>query len=113
MPAGLSGTEAIIAAGWARRLPGLPLGRDVNFFDAGATSLDLAALQAALGDALGREVPVVLLFGNPTLAALAAALDRNAPPASASAAAAPALAARQALAARRAGLRAAPTEDPT
>ncbi len=74
-PAAATPTERLVAEIWARRLPGTPLDRDTNFFDAGATSLDLAALQADLNCALGRAFPVVLLFAHPTMRSLAAALD--------------------------------------
>jgi amino acid adenylation domain-containing protein len=104
--AGATPTERLVAGIWARRLPAAPLGRDTNFFDAGATSLDLAGLQADLDAALGRGVPIVLLFGNPTLRSLAAALDHGPGHAAPPRAAAPAIAAREALAARRAQLRA-------
>ena len=44
---------------------------DDNFFDLAATSLHLIQVHGRLREALGVEVPVLELFRNPTIAALA------------------------------------------
>jgi amino acid adenylation domain-containing protein len=48
---------------------------DANFFDLGGTSITAATAQRLLGEALGRELPVVMLFENPTVVALARRLE--------------------------------------
>jgi acyl carrier protein len=50
------------------------VGIDDSFFDLGGNSLGVVTLTARLGKALGREVPVVTIFGHPTVRALAAQL---------------------------------------
>jgi amino acid adenylation domain-containing protein len=50
-------------------------GPEDNFFDVGGTSLTITAVASALGERLGRRVPPVLIFRNPTVAGLAEALD--------------------------------------
>jgi amino acid adenylation domain-containing protein len=51
-----------------------PVARDANFFDLGGTSQRLMQLQATLMRVLGRDVPLVELFGRPTIAAQASFL---------------------------------------
>ena len=60
------------------------LGRDTvdeltSFFDQGGDSLKLVDAHARLVDALGVDVPIVALFAQPTIASLAAHLDRQQP----------------------------------
>ncbi|MFC7639669.1 phosphopantetheine-binding protein [Streptosporangium lutulentum] len=57
------------------------VGRDENFFDLGGHSMLMVRLQAVLGEELGHELAVVDLFRSPTVATLAAAIER--PPAAA------------------------------
>ncbi|MFI1192270.1 amino acid adenylation domain-containing protein [Micromonospora sp. NPDC020750] len=52
------------------------LGPDVNFFDAGGSSLRLIEVEARLSRALGAPVGLATLFQNPTVRSLAAAVDR-------------------------------------
>ncbi|MEU9504677.1 amino acid adenylation domain-containing protein [Micromonospora sp. NPDC048170] len=49
---------------------------DVNFFDAGGSSLGLIEVEARLSRALGTSVGLATLFQNPTVRSLAAAVDR-------------------------------------
>ncbi|MCX4993706.1 non-ribosomal peptide synthetase [Streptomyces sp. NBC_00568] len=46
-----------------------------DFFDVGGTSLTITTIARRLGERLGRRVPPVLVFRNPTVAGLAAALE--------------------------------------
>ncbi|MFO1074918.1 MAG: amino acid adenylation domain-containing protein, partial [Geminicoccaceae bacterium] len=74
---------ALVAAIWCEvlGLDRVPLDR--NFFDLGGTSLGLMRVQAQLEQALGREVSVLDLFAQPTVARLAAHLGQAAPAAAA------------------------------
>ncbi|MFH8630744.1 amino acid adenylation domain-containing protein [Streptomyces lydicus] len=49
-----------------------------DFFGVGGTSLTLTTVAGRLGERLGRRVPPVLVFRNPTLAGLAEALEADA-----------------------------------
>jgi amino acid adenylation domain-containing protein len=69
----LEGTLAVI---WAEILGLERVGRDDTFFDLGGHSLLLARLQAMLLERLGREVPLLALFEHPTVATLAASLEK-------------------------------------
>lgn len=46
-----------------------------NFFDVGGTSLTITTVAGRLGERLGRRVPPVLVFRNPTVSGLAEALE--------------------------------------
>nr|BFE79212.1 hypothetical protein GCM10020093_018130 [Planobispora longispora] len=48
---------------------------DDNFFEIGGHSLAMAAVQARLKAATGRDIPIVELFRHPTIRTLAAHLD--------------------------------------
>lgn len=63
--------EATIARAWASALGRTMVAVDRNMFDQGADSERVLAAQVALEAALGREVPIALLFEHPTIAALA------------------------------------------
>ncbi|WP_214318584.1 non-ribosomal peptide synthetase [Nonomuraea sediminis] len=68
-------TQKTVAQVWHAVL-GVPrLGPDDNFFEIGGHSLAMAAVQARLKAATGREIPIVELFRHPTIKALAAHLD--------------------------------------
>ncbi|MEV0388729.1 amino acid adenylation domain-containing protein [Nonomuraea sp. NPDC050643] len=68
-------TQKTVAQVWHAVL-GMPrLGPDDNFFEIGGHSLAMAAVQARLKAATGREVPIVELFRHPTIRTLAAHLD--------------------------------------
>ncbi|MDE3155378.1 MAG: amino acid adenylation domain-containing protein [Acidobacteriota bacterium] len=80
--------ERVLADIWAGLLGRADVGLFDNFFDLGGHSLLMVAVQAAIQERLGRDVPVVDLFAHPTVSALAAALDdrtAGAPPAAADA----------------------------
>jgi amino acid adenylation domain-containing protein/non-ribosomal peptide synthase protein (TIGR01720 family) len=63
--------EARIAGVWREVLGVNAVGVEDNFFDLGGHSLLLVKLQTGLAAELGREVPVVELFGYPTVRSLA------------------------------------------
>jgi len=72
-------TERAVAEVW-RAVLGVPrVGAADNFFEIGGHSLAIAAVQARLGKALGREIPIVDLFRHPTIRTLAAHLDGGGP----------------------------------
>ncbi|MFV0296923.1 MAG: non-ribosomal peptide synthetase, partial [Hyphomicrobiaceae bacterium] len=73
--AGEDEVARIIGAAWCGVLQRPRVDIDENFFDAGGTSLGLAEVQAVLGRRLNRKVPIVLMFANPTIRSLAAALS--------------------------------------
>ncbi|EOM75962.1 non-ribosomal peptide synthetase [Rhodococcus rhodnii] len=73
-----TGDERVVADA-VRELLGVTVGRDGDFFRAGGTSLTATALTALLETALGVDVPVRLVFENPTPRTLAAALAAHAP----------------------------------
>ena len=56
----------------------VPLDERSHFFELGGKSIQAMQLSGMLGEALGREVPVSLLFQSPTLAAYCAALAQPA-----------------------------------
>ncbi len=69
-----SAHERTLAAIWRELLARDRVGVDDNFFDLGGHSLLLVRLQARIQQALGREVPLVDLFGYPTIRSMAAHL---------------------------------------
>jgi acyl carrier protein len=69
--------EKAIAATVATVLGRERVGREDNFFDLGAHSLLMVRLASALGEALGREIPVIDLFRFPSVASLAAHLGSS------------------------------------
>jgi amino acid adenylation domain-containing protein len=73
----LSETERIVGAIWANLL-GVPhVGPEDNFFDIGGQSALAIQMAARLRRSLGRTVPLVAVFENPTLRALCGCLDRG------------------------------------
>lgn len=70
-------TEEAIAAIWRRVLERDDIGRNDDFFDLGGDSLSTLALMFGIEDALGRELPVTLIYAAPTIAALAAAVTQH------------------------------------
>jgi hypothetical protein len=71
--------ERLLAGVWQQVL-GLPtVGVHDNFFDAGGTSLKLAALLSKLNEALGERLPLVALYEFPTVASLARSLAARGP----------------------------------
>jgi amino acid adenylation domain-containing protein len=63
--------ERAIAAVWREALKVESVGLDDNFFDLGGHSLLMAKVHARLGEALGREVPLIDLFQYPSVGSLA------------------------------------------
>ncbi|MGH9214566.1 MAG: amino acid adenylation domain-containing protein [Acidimicrobiales bacterium] len=72
-------TEQAVAEVWRLVLGRGQVGPTANFFELGGDSLAIVALQARLRRQIGREVSVVDLFRFPTVRALAAHLDGDAP----------------------------------
>ena len=72
--------ERDLAATWQRVLDLESVGTEDNFFDLGGTSFGLASVHAALGELIGRRLPLVTLYEYPTIAALAAHLSGPAEP---------------------------------
>ncbi len=70
-------SEEAIAAIWRRVLGRADVGRDDDFFDLGGDSLSTLGLMFGIEEALGRELPVTLIYSAPTIAALAAAIDQR------------------------------------
>ena len=75
---GGSVTETAVQRLWNRTLGLEAPSLDENFFDAGATSMMLTRLHAALRAELSVDVALVDLFDNPTIRKLAARIDRHA-----------------------------------
>ncbi len=71
-------TEDAIAAIWRRVLERDDIGRDDDFFDLGGDSLSTLRLMFGIEEALGRELPVTLIYAAPTIASLAAAVAHQA-----------------------------------
>jgi amino acid adenylation domain-containing protein len=61
----------VLAGIWRETMEGRVVPLDQNFFDMGATSLDVVAVAMRLSTLLGREVPITDLFAYPTIRALA------------------------------------------
>jgi len=68
-------TELLIPI-WERVLGHSPIGIDDNFFDLGGDSLLALKLFTEISQACGRELPPVMIYQTPTIAALAAAMER-------------------------------------
>ncbi|MEU5843665.1 non-ribosomal peptide synthase/polyketide synthase [Rhodococcus sp. NPDC047139] len=66
--------EELVTAAFAEHLGLDRVGTDDDFFDLGGTSLLATRLLPALGERLGRRVPIAAIFTHPTPAELAAAL---------------------------------------
>lgn len=67
----LSETEAKVARVWEQVLGVGNIRRDSNFFDLGGHSLLIIRIQNKLEECFGKELPVVEVFRNPTVRALA------------------------------------------
>ena len=74
----LSQTERTLAAVWRELLGVERPGRDENFFDLGGDSFTLIRMHRRICEALGERFDVMKCFEFPTLAELAAYLDRTA-----------------------------------
>uniref|UniRef100_UPI001F059311 AMP-binding enzyme n=1 Tax=Nonomuraea lactucae TaxID=2249762 RepID=UPI001F059311 len=71
--------ERTVAGVWRQVLKLDQVGADDNFFDLGGDSFALAAVHRALGELLGRRLPLVTLFEFPTVTALARHLQEDVP----------------------------------
>ncbi|MDQ6910420.1 MAG: AMP-binding protein, partial [Actinomycetota bacterium] len=69
-------TEAAVLAVWEEVLDRRPSGVEDDFFDQGGHSLAAAAIVARLNDVFDTELPVTAVFDAPTVAELAALVDR-------------------------------------
>jgi acetoacetyl-CoA synthetase len=72
-------TEALIPI-WERVLQQSPVGPDDNFFDLGGDSLSACTLFLEVEKLCGRKLPPVMIYNTPTVAALAAELERPSTP---------------------------------
>jgi acyl carrier protein len=70
-------TEAAVAAIWRDVLNVPTVGRNDNFFDLGGHSLLVVQVQSRIQKVLGRVLPIVEFFQNPTVATLAARLTMS------------------------------------
>lgn len=70
--------ELTVAEVWREVLGVAEVGAGDNFFEIGGTSLALAAVQARLGERVGRQLRLVDLFRHPNVRGLAAHLDGSA-----------------------------------
>lgn len=73
-------TELALAEIWQSLLGEGPVGRHDNFFDRGGNSLVAIRLFSRVSASFGVELPFGLLLQQPTLSALAAAIDRQQAP---------------------------------
>jgi hypothetical protein len=71
-------TERALAALWAEVLGTHEVGRSDDFFESGGHSLLAARLVARINQTFRLELSIGLVFEEPTLAALARAIDRTA-----------------------------------
>ncbi|HKH48909.1 MAG TPA: amino acid adenylation domain-containing protein [Thermoanaerobaculia bacterium] len=69
--------EREIGAIWCEVLGIERVGASDSFFDLGGHSLLLPRVQAGLRERLGRDVPLIVMFAHPTVAALAAWLENR------------------------------------
>jgi acetoacetyl-CoA synthetase len=72
-------TETLIPI-WERVLQQSPIGPDDNFFDLGGDSLSAVTLFLEVEKLCGRQLPPVMIYNTPTIAALAAELERPSTP---------------------------------
>ena len=69
-------TEELLAALWADALERADVGREEPFLDLGGDSLDAATIAAGVEDLFGVHLELRLFTGNPTVASMAASIDR-------------------------------------
>jgi acetoacetyl-CoA synthetase len=73
-------TVRLLTAIWERQLQRSPIRPDENFFDLGGDSLLAITLFLEIGKATGRDLPITTIYEAPTIAELAATLERDAAP---------------------------------
>jgi acetoacetyl-CoA synthetase len=73
-------TTSLLTAIWERLLQRSPIGADENFFDLGGDSLLAITLFLEIAKATGRDLPITTIYEAPTIAELAATLEREAAP---------------------------------
>ena len=71
--------EGLVADLWRAVLGVADVDVDRNFFDLGASSMQIAQVHQQLQDALARPIPIAMLFGHATVRDLAAHLDGSGP----------------------------------
>ena len=71
--------EEVMTAIWESVLDRKPIGRDSNFFDLGGNSLAALRLSLEIERLIGREVPILEFYANPTIAATTAILLERSP----------------------------------
>ena len=71
------GTGARLRQLWLAVLGEQEIGPDTDFFDLGGNSLTAVELMAEVRTEFGVELRTIVLFEHPTLAALAAQIDRR------------------------------------
>src|SRR5262249_33929732 len=82
-PAPAAGLEGLVAAVFQEVLGVEKVAFSDNFFDLGGHSLLLAEVQSRLAERLGEEVPLLEIYSNPNVGALARALAARRQPAAA------------------------------
>jgi acyl carrier protein len=70
-----SGTEEMLAGIWRLLLRAERVGRQDNFFELGGESLKAMKLAVKVAEACGVQLPVHLVFRNPTIQQLAAVIE--------------------------------------
>jgi acetoacetyl-CoA synthetase len=73
-------TTRLLTAIWERQLQRSPIGADENFFDLGGDSLLAITLFLEIAKETGRDLPITTIYEAPTIAELAATLERDAAP---------------------------------
>jgi acyl carrier protein len=68
-------TENLLVKEWKKFLGIDQIGIDDNFFDLGATSLDLIQMNLKLKEVLARDIPLVMMFTYPTIGSLSGYLS--------------------------------------
>ena len=72
-------TEEIVAGVWQEVLGIRQAGIHDNFFELGGHSLAMVQVRASLSELLHKEIPMVELFRNPTIALLSRFLEADQP----------------------------------
>jgi acyl carrier protein len=70
-------TEMLLSNIWKAFFGIDSIGIHDNFFELGATSLDLVQLNSRLKETFGKEIPIEKMFSYPTIVSLAGYLDRG------------------------------------